>query len=166
MPILAAGNSHLTRKGSMPVRRYAEHGFTLVEMMVVIVLIGVASAAVVWTLPDPRGRLTDEAERFAGRARAAHDLAIAGARPVSLWVTASGYGFDERRGGAWVAISDTSLRVARWGEGTRAQISGARERVVFDPTGLVDHGLALRLERGTATGTVTIGGDGDVKVGK
>ncbi|MDB5704285.1 MAG: ral secretion pathway protein GspH, partial [Sphingomonas bacterium] len=40
-------------------------GFTLVELMIVITIIGLASAAVVWALPDPRGRLRDEATHFA-----------------------------------------------------------------------------------------------------
>jgi len=165
MPISAAGNNRLGSEGFTPAGRSAEHGYTLVELMVVIVLIGLATAAVVWALPDPRGRLADEAERFAGRAKAAHDLAIAGSRPISLWVTATGYGFDERRGGAWVAIGDKPLRVTVWGQGTRAQIGGGRERVIFDPTGLADHPLALRLDRDKATTAVMIGGDGSVKVG-
>jgi len=74
-------------------RRSAEHGFTLIELMIVITIIGLASAAVMLAMPDPRGRLMDEAERFAGRARAAHDSAIVEARPVSIWVSGGGYGF-------------------------------------------------------------------------
>jgi len=155
MPISAAGN-----------KRPGSEGYTLVELMIVIVLIGLATAVVVWALPDPRGRLADEAERFAGRAKAAHDLAIAGSRPVSLWVTATGYGFDERRGGVWVAIGDKPLRVVQWGQGTRAQVGGGRERVIFDPTGLVDHPLAVRLDRDNASTAINIAGDGAVKVGR
>src|SRR3954464_6125538 len=40
-------------------------GFTLVELMVVLVIIGLASAAVILTLPERGGSLFAEAERFA-----------------------------------------------------------------------------------------------------
>ena len=94
MPISVAGNNA------------RERGFTLIELMIVIAIVGLASAVVVLALPDPRGRLTDEAARFAARTRAAHDLAVVGARPISVWVSEGGYGFDERQDGGWVAMAE------------------------------------------------------------
>lgn len=143
-----------------------EHGFTLVELMIVITIIGLASAAVVWALPDPRGRLLDEASTFAARARAAQQSAIVGARPVSVWVSGGGYGFDERTHGAWAAIGEKPLRVTSWGKGTRAIVvnGGGRDRVMFDSTGFADRPLDVQLRRDAEATTVRIGADGSVKV--
>jgi general secretion pathway protein H len=160
MPISAAGN-----KRSLAMHA-AERGFTLVELMIVITIIGLASAVAVWVMPDPHGRVTDEAARFAMRTRAAHDEAIVNARPVSVWVSAAGYGFDQRLAGNWLPMSEKPLRVSQWTEGTRAavpDISG-RVRVTFDPTGLADRPLDLRLQRRGSTATVRIAADGSVVV--
>ena len=167
MPISVAGSKprHRAEHGFTPVRRSAEHGFTLVELMIVVTIIGLASAAVALSLPDPRGRLGDEAARFALRARAAHDLAIVEARPVSLWVTPVGYGFEVRRDGAWQAISDKPLQVTKWGAGTQAATGIAgRDRVVFDSTGLADRPLEVRLLRDGQASDVHVGADGTVRV--
>lgn len=143
----------------------AEGGFTLIELMVVITIIGLASAVAVLAMPDPRGRLFDEATTFAARTRAAHDSAIIQARPVSVWVSPGGYGFDERTGGRWQPIAETPLRVARWGADVRPSLAVERQRVVFDTTGLADTTLDLRLVRGDESEIVRIGLDGSVRVG-
>ena len=47
------------------------NGFTLLELMVVLTIIGFISAAVVLAIPDPRGRVIEDADRFAARVAAA-----------------------------------------------------------------------------------------------
>jgi general secretion pathway protein H len=154
-------------RGFESCRRPAQQGFTLIELMIVITIVALAAAAVVLVMPDPRGRVRDDAERFAARARAAHDAAIVGARPVSVWVTPGGYGFDERAGSGWQAISDKPLRVTQWGKGIEAAPSGAggRDRVVFDPTGMADRPLTVDLRREGQAVRVSIGTNGAVHIG-
>ena len=158
MPISAPGTSD-----AQP-----ERGFTLVELMVVITVIALTAAIALWAMPDPRGRLADEALRFAARTRAARDAAIVEARPVSLWVTGGGYGFDRRVAGAWAPVAEKPLRVERWNDATRAVLDDAggasgRMRVTFDPTGLADRGADIRLSRGTQHMLVRVGADGSVR---
>jgi len=146
--------------------RHAQRGFTLVELMVVVTIIGLAAAVAVWNMPDPRGRVADEAARFALRARAAHDAAIVDARPVSIWVTAGGYGFDRRGAGQWVAMAEKPLRVERWTEGTVAATGEAsgRLRITFDPTGLADSPAQITLTRSGARAVIDLAADGSVRV--
>ena len=91
------------------------------------------------------------------------DAAIVNARPVSVWVTPQGYGFDQWHGGRWEALSEKPLRVERWGIGTEAMV-GTRLRVTFDPTGVTDRGFAFPLRRERTRVTIAIGGDGGVRV--
>lgn len=160
MPISEAGNSP-----RFLVRTAGAGGFTLIELMIVITIIGLASAAAVLAIPDPRGRLADEADRFAAKARTAHDSAIVEARPVSVWVSPGGYGFDEREAGGWSPISEKPLKVEAWKAGTRARTASERERIIFDSTGLADRPIDVTLVRSDETTTVHVAADGTVRVG-
>ena len=145
--------------------RSAADGFTLVELLIVLTIIGLMSAAVVIAIPDERGSLRAEAERFAARAKAAEERAILSGIPVSVAVGAEGYGFAERRGRDWRPLQPNLVPAGRWADGTTAQASGeAGERIVFDPTGLADP-ARLVLRRGDERATVEIGADGTIHVG-
>lgn len=141
------------------------NGFTLVELMVVIFIIGLMSAAVVLTMPSEERRVLDDAERFAARAAAARDMAVLSARPVRVWVAASGYGFDTRVKGAWQAAPDGALDNGNWSEGLLlATDTGGAGQVVFDASGMPDRALTVRLSQGGAAASVAIQGSGEVRV--
>jgi type II secretion system protein H len=143
-----------------------DQGFTLVEMMVVLTIIALASAAVVFAIPDPRGRVIDEAEHFAARALAARDDAIIQSRDTRIVLTASGYSVERRRRGAWTAMTERPFKPVQWSNGTGALIGASgREAITFDATGAPSSPATVTLVRDDARATVNISGNGVIRVG-
>lgn len=168
-------------------RLRSDSGFTLIELMVVIFIIGLAAGAVMLSLPGDRSAISEDADRFAARVAAARDEAVIGGRAVSVWITPSGYGFEQRRDGQWVALDQRAFESTDWRSGTRAQADTpgamsagdagaevgegvaektgadpARTRFYFDSTGLPNRSLDVTLLRGSDSGTVSVRPNGEV----
>ncbi len=147
--------------------RVGERGFSLIELMVVILIVGLLSTVVVLTMADPRGRISGDADRFAGRVRAARDAAIVSGRPMALWVSQTGYGFERRERGEWQPIGEGPLAATDWSNATTARFEGVSQlRMVFDNVGRADQPLDFSLTRDAQRMRVRVDLDGQVKTGE
>ena len=162
----AEGFDGLSLNGGGVVHSPIANGFTLIELMVVLTIIGFISAAVVLAMPDPRGRVVEDADRFAARVAAARDEAVVTARPMGVWVSASGYGFQRRDGGQWVPVEEKPFVTANWKAGTRALVGkDGRQQIGFDGTGLPTDAMKVTLAREAERVSVTVDMAGKVMVG-
>jgi len=140
-------------------------GFTLVELLVVIVIVGLLGAAVVVAVPDGRPTLTAEAERFAARLVRAREEAVLTNRPVTVRVDAVGYGFETRRRGAWTALEEGPFRPTAWESGGAPVLPQDAEavRIGFDVTGAAEPAV-VTLAREARTARVVVDAAGRVRV--
>jgi len=129
------------------LRRVDAVGFTLIELMVVLALLGLFASAILLTLPRLDGGARQEAERLAARAKLAQDEALVLGRPVALVLDGAGYGFERRVGFEWRAIAEQPFRRQTWDAGVRPDFAGAGSlRVTFDPFGAGEPAAVLLRE--------------------
>lgn len=143
--------------------RRVRAGFTLVELLMVVAIIGLAAGAVVLSVPDPKPAVAEEAERFAARLVRAREEAVLGARPVAVEATARGYDFSSFDGAEWTPLSDGPFGPETWAEGSSLSSAQAPVRVVFDPSGVADP-ATLTLTRDGRSRTIAVDGAGEVRI--
>lgn len=79
--------------------RRAPRGFTLLEVMVVVAIIGVLLVVVRLALPDRRGEaLATEAREFVLALEECRDSAVLSGAPVGIRLRGEAYGFEHYRG--------------------------------------------------------------------
>ncbi|KGM24512.1 type II secretion system minor pseudopilin GspH [Stenotrophomonas maltophilia] len=98
--------------------RCIPRGFTLLELMVVLVIIGICTAGIglgLGSLLDPARQLRQEGERLAQRLQVARDEARIDGRPLRWQADATGYRFSRLEGSRWVTVErDDLLRPQKW----------------------------------------------------
>lgn len=141
-------------------RRAREAGFTLVELMVVVFLMGLLSGIVALSMPPGMSGPEREAQRLAARLQLAMEEAVVTGDALGFGANSNAYGFFRLRRGQWRAIEDERkfARIA-WEPGLSAVIEtsglvleGDKEGellpvVRFDPVGgMTPFAITLRQE--------------------
>ncbi len=130
-----------------------QSGFSLIELMMAIFIMALATSFVVLTLPPQSSQLEEEAERLAGTLQRGADQAMISGHLVGLDITDTGYGLVRWRGGAWQAIPGqhyilpASMDISYHSE-TDRDVPTNWPEARFDPIGRVE-AAEIILMRGT-----------------
>lgn len=138
-------------------------GFSLVELLVVVAMIGLLGSAVLLTLPPTGTSAGDQAERLAAHLLRAREEAVLGNRAVAVRVGRDGYHFLKRDGGGWRELEAPPFHPRRFADGIRASVGGDAEvvRFEFDATGGGAPG-DLRLDDGDGAVRLVLDETGEV----
>jgi len=147
--------------------RGKQQGFTLIELMVVLVIIGIASAAVSLSIkPDPLKLLREDADRLAQLLQLAQAEARSDGRPITWRWDDKGFAFTRRTGhGAGLDRfkDDPQLHPRRWQSPSMEIRIEPRQRVVLNAEWL-GAPLQIRLSDGQNSLTVQRSAAGRVQV--
>lgn len=118
---------------SRPPSRVA--GFTLIEILVVVVILGVLAAAVTIAMAGSGGerQLEREAERLQALLGYACEHAQIGGRAVGLSLVSGGFVFSQQNGDTWKPFADGELRDRQWPANLRVELSRDGKRIEIPP---------------------------------
>ncbi len=151
-------------------------GFTLIEIMVVVVIISIMVGVVTLSFPDTnRDLLKEDAERFSSLVLLAEDEAILQSRDLALAINDEGYAFFSRENKKWQAFSKTPFKPRKLSglekpelylEGVSIQLTKAEKtkpQIVIYSSGEVTPFTYSFGYEGKSKVTLTVDGGGNVK---
>jgi general secretion pathway protein H len=115
-------------------RIFAPHGFSLIELLVVVVIVAVLALAVTLSVAGSADRqLLRETDRFDSLVHFACEKAEQTGREIGVEVGAGGFSFQQLAGDKWQAIdADNELRTRAWLDGIRVALSREGHGVDLD----------------------------------
>lgn len=100
--------------------RHKEHGFTLIEVLVVVFIVALASTVIIFSLPASDKRTIVQADRLLRELNFASRESVASGLPTALFFTEDGYAFRLYREREWSEnIRSTTLRSDKRSSKTR-----------------------------------------------
>jgi general secretion pathway protein H len=173
MPISETGNSHEKRARNA-------RGFTLVETLVVVLIMGLLAGAVVFTAPGAGGKLRDDARKLAARTTLIGQESIVSGLPMGMKLTHEGYVFFRMESGIWEEMIGEKIFLRHsWPQDVVVQIGQVENQVtrtpsvatpvpetpnvIFDPTG-ISTPFVVSLSMGEETYVVSKNEKGDIVV--
>ena len=105
------------------MKRNSERGLTLVELLVVMVILGLASSLVLLNAPPSRAVVERDALRFASSVRTALDEMVITGATYRLVVDETGYGFERYVAREWVTEGiDRAFQRSEFDNGVTATV--------------------------------------------
>ncbi len=155
-------------------------GFTLIELVMSLFIIGLVTGAVVWTLPGEKTAAHEEASRFAARLNVAIDESVLSGESVGVAGGVQSYAFYRYRRGNWILIDDidqlrprTLSQRVQFSSGANAfqELSSERDRadvlnipsLVFSPIGAPPN-FSISITDGIAQASVSSSRLGQIEV--
>lgn len=127
----------------MPRRRYhPEAGLSLIEVMVVVFIIGLAASLVALTLPSQASAEERAAQKFLQTLKTAQDQAVITGEPIGIVISEQSYSLQVWRRGQWRDIGRDEVLTRRLNLSLR-QERGDKQladwpSLILDPTGVTD----------------------------
>lgn len=142
-----------------------ERGFSLVELLVVVTVLGLLGGAVLLTVPGGGARLGDQADQLSAHLQRAREEAVLGNRAIALRVDAGGYRFERRGWDGWQVLEEAPLHARTFPDGVRADFRGRDQvsRFEFDATGAAAPADVV-LRGGDAALWLALQTDGEVRI--
>ncbi len=120
-------------------------GFTLLEIVVVIMIMGIVLSFTVLSLDNRSAKHTQEARRLAAIIRLAAEEAILSSREYKLQISRDKYSFKVLAGRKWQKLDDELLRDRQLPEGFYFQVTIENEKIDWPEDGSKIDGVGIYL---------------------